>query len=524
MDVHLVYSFKLATSSDEHAQIHALNYRAFVEEIPQHQPNDQRLQVDRFHDENVYAISLAGETVVGMLAMRGRRPFSLDGKLPDLDAHLPPGRTPCEVRLLAIDREHRAGAVLPGLLSTLSQHALENGFDCAVISATTRQAKLYAHMGFVPFGPLVGTADAQFQPMLITLESFRSHLRALPPAARGEMVNMLPGPVPVHADVSAAFHRSPESHRSDAFLRELDELRAGLRALVRANHVAVLLGSGTLANDCVAAQLTHLGHGIVLSNGEFGERLADHAARMRLDHTHLRIEWGEPFDLEAVRATLDSEPVEWLWVVACETSCGIINDLAGLTALCRERGVRLCVDAVSAIGAIPLDLSGIHLASGTSGKALGSYPGLSLVFHRDPIAPSPDLPRYLDLGLYAAEGVPFTQSSNLVGALRTAVARPPRFEEVATLGAWLRDRLQAMGLQLVGRQPAPHVVTIALDRSIPSDELAASLERSGFVVAWASNYLLVRNWIQIAIMGETDRTALSALLRELRLLLGERRR
>ena len=518
-----MYSFKLATSPHEYAQIHALNYRAFVEEIPQHPPNDQRLQVDRFHEENVYAISLAGETVVGMLAIRGRRPFSLDGKLPDLDAHLPPGRNPCEVRLLAIEREHRAGAVLPGLLSVLSRHAAENGFDCAVISATTRQTKLYSHMGFVPFGPLVGTADAPFQPMLITLESFRSHVRTLPPAARGEMVNVLPGPVPVHPDVSAAFHRGPESHRSDAFLRELDELRAGLRALVGANHVSVLLGSGTLANDCVAAQLTHYGPGIVLSNGEFGERLANHASRMRLDHTHLRAEWGDPFELDAVRAALDAAPVQWLWVVACETSCGVLNDLAGLAALCRERGVRLCVDAVSAIGAIPLDLSEIHLASGTSGKALGSYPGLSLVFHRDPIAPSPDLPRYLDLGLYAAETVPFTQSSNLVGALRTAVARPPRFEEVARLGHWLRTRLQSMGLTLIGgRQPAPHVVTIALDRSIPSDELAASLERSGFVVAWASNYLLVRNWIQIAVMGETTKAQLSALLRELGRLIGER--
>ncbi|MEO8381757.1 MAG: aminotransferase class V-fold PLP-dependent enzyme [Acidobacteriota bacterium] len=510
-----MYSFKLADSPHEYAQIHALNYRAFVEEIPQHQPNDQHLHVDRFHEENVYAISLSGEKVVGMLAIRGHRPFSLDGKLPDLDVHLPQGRNPCEVRLLAIDREHRTGPVLPGLLSLLWQHAAVHRFDCAVISATTRQTKLYRHMGFVPFGPLVGTKDAPFQPMLITLEAFREHVRTLPPSIRGERINLLPGPVPVHPDVADALGRRPESHRGDAFLHELGEVRSALCTLTRARHVDVLLGSGTLANDCVAAQLRHHGKGLVLSNGEFGERLHDHAVRMDLPHIHRPSAWGEHFDLDAVRRILQHESPAWLWFVACETSCGMVNDLGALSALCREHDVLLCVDAISAVGAYPLDLSGAHLASGTSGKALGAYPGLSMVFHSEPITASDDLPRYLDLGLYSGDRVPFTQSSNLVSALRTALLRPPRFEEVAALGAWVRERLRKLGFTLIGNEPAPHVITIALEPSVRSDALAASLDRAGFQVAWASDYLLARNWIQIAIMGETTRAQLAALLREL---------
>ncbi|HYI12616.1 MAG TPA: aminotransferase class V-fold PLP-dependent enzyme [Thermoanaerobaculia bacterium] len=513
-------TFKIADAPHEHEQIHALSYRAFVEEIPQHQPNEARLHVDRFHDENVYAISKAGEKLVGMIAVRGRRPFSLDGKLADLDRYLPPGRNPCEVRLLAIDKEHRAGAVLPGLLSVLWQHAAEEHFDCAVISATTRQLKLYGHLGFVAFGPLVGTADAPFQPMFITREMFQERARALtsfPPAMRGEVANFLPGPVTVHEDVSSAFRSAPESHRAPAFLADLDALRADLRALLRANFAEVLVGSGTLANDCVAAQLARLGRGVVVSNGEFGERLADHAARMRLEHAHVRVGWGEPLDLDAVRNTLEDAPA-WLWVVACETSCGVMNDLTALAALCRESGTKFCVDAVSAVGAVPLDLRDVYLASGTSGKALAAYPGLAIVFHRDPIVPSHDLPRYLDLGMYATDGVPFTHSSNLVRALRTAVARvdwPKRHEEIAEQGATLRRRLASLGLDIVGTTatPAPHVVTIAVP---DAPQLARRLERSGFLVAHASDYLRKRNWIQFALMGETSRDGIAALLRELR--------
>ena len=81
--------FKLASEEWEFEQIHRLNYETFVEEIPQHAPNAQRCLVDPFHDQNTYAIAVRGITLVGMAALRGQRPFSLDKKLPDLDSYLP---------------------------------------------------------------------------------------------------------------------------------------------------------------------------------------------------------------------------------------------------------------------------------------------------------------------------------------------------------------------------------------------------------------------------------------------------
>lgn len=494
--------FKIADHPEEIAQLQALHYRTFVEEIPQHHANDARLHVDRFHHENVYIISLRNEAVVGSVAVRARRPFSLDAKLPDLDRYLPDGRRVCEVRLLSIEKEHRTGAVLPGILAAFHDYAMHERFDCAVISATTRQLKLYRQLGFEPFGPLVGTPEAPFQPMIVTLERFREHvgkLPALPPAMAGARASFLPGPVMVHADVAAAFASPAVSHRSDEFRDDLHAVKGGLRAMTGASHVAVLLGSGTLANDVVAAQLSRLGgRGVVLSNGEFGERLADHASRFGLDFEHVRAGWGEPLP----RVEND---VDWIWFVACETSTGTLNEVAHPNA-------RLCVDAVSAIGAVPLDFSKMWLATGASGKALGSYAGLSFVFHNHDVTPDQSLPRYLDLGMYAADDVPFTHSSNLVRALRVAMERvdwPRRYAELASSGAWLRARVDNA---IPGN--APHVVTIAVD---DCDAVAAALEKRGFMVAHASGYLRERNWIQIATMGEVTRVQLAALVRELAL-------
>ena len=71
----------------------------FVEEIPQHPPNAERRHVDRFHDENLYLIAVTGDAVVGTIALRGNRPFSLDQKLGNVDAL--PARGPAGVRAAA---------------------------------------------------------------------------------------------------------------------------------------------------------------------------------------------------------------------------------------------------------------------------------------------------------------------------------------------------------------------------------------------------------------------------------------
>jgi GNAT superfamily N-acetyltransferase len=166
-------TFKIADRPEEFETIHHLNYRTFVEEIPQHAPNPEGRLVDRFHEQNAYVVCVDGGQVVGMLALRTERPFSLDLKLPNLDELLPPGRRIGEVRLLAVDPSHRRSAVLPGLFRRLEREALGRGLTMLIVSATTRQRRLYDRLGFVPFGPLVGSEEARFQPMCLTLERFR---------------------------------------------------------------------------------------------------------------------------------------------------------------------------------------------------------------------------------------------------------------------------------------------------------------------------------------------------------------
>jgi aspartate aminotransferase-like enzyme len=521
--------FKFAAEDWEFEQIHRLNYRTFVEEIPQHTASPGQRLVDKFHAENTYLIGLAGKKLVGMLAVRGNRPFSLDHKLANLDSYLPANRKICEIRLLAVEKKFRGAQVLQGILALLWQHGIERSYDLAIISGTTRQVKLYQHLGFVPFGPLLGTGDVQFQPMYVTLETFentaREFLRSSPSRSfQPGAVNFLPGPVTVKREVRRAFEQAPESHRAEVFLKDVSATKRILCELVHAGNVELFLGSGSLANDVVGGQLSLAkGRGLVLSNGEFGSRLIDQARRFQLDFEALEFPWGSAFDPGAVRKALERPPApSWLWCVHCETSTGVLNDVDAFKALCAEFQIKLCLDCISSIGTMPVDLAGVFLASCSSGKGLRGYPGLSMVFHHHEVPSQPDrLPRYLDLGFYSQQqGMPFTFSSNLLHALCAAIKHVDwerRFSDLAELSTFLRAKLIELGFELVGSQPktSPAVFTIALPPEINSVSVGEQMQEAGYLLSCNSEYLRRKNWIQICLMGECTREKVVSLLNAL---------
>ncbi|HET7570625.1 MAG TPA: GNAT family N-acetyltransferase [Gammaproteobacteria bacterium] len=525
MRVYVVLTFKIASEPSEFEQIHRLNYETFVGEIPQHAENDEGLLIDRFDAENTYIICLDDGRIVGMLAARGKRPFSLDAKLDNLDDYFPGEHNICEIRLLAVEKGRRYSRVFAGLAREMTEYWLRHNFDMAVISGTPKQIKLYERLGFMPFGPMVGSEQAPYQPMYLTRESFQQRqalyqrLQALPTESANVPLSFLPGPVRISADVRKTFSDEPASHRSKQFVGDFQQLKRQLCKLANANQVEVMLGSGTLANDVVGAQLSLLdAPGLIVTNGEFGERLLDQAARFQLPFDVVQHEWGESFDYARIREALEATPgLKWLWAVHCETSTSMLNDMARLKAVCAEFDLRLALDCCSSLGVVPVDLDGVWLAASGSGKGLSSYAGLALVYHQG-ARPNLRLPRYLDLGLYAEKsGIPFTHSSNLVYAMRTAMRRfddPAIFDRQADLAAWLRGELHQRGFDLLvdDAEAAPGIVTVVLPDPARAEQVGDALEADGFLLSCRSEYLLRRGWLQISLMGDHSTAELRVLL------------
>ncbi|MCK4564311.1 MAG: aminotransferase class V-fold PLP-dependent enzyme [Verrucomicrobia bacterium] len=519
------FDFKIAEQPWEFEAVHALNYKTFVEEIPQHTPNPDRKLVDKFHEENTYIICANEETrkLAGMIAYRDQRPFSLDQKLENLDSYLPADSALCEIRLLAVEEEYRYTRISQGLIAQLVEHAIDRGREIFVISGTVRQIKLYKYLGFVPFGPLVGSEDAQYQPMYGTVDDYRnlqnntrSFAKEVPELSNDTAVafNFLPGPVDFSKQVQEVYNNKPCSHRGDVFVQDFQTVRKLLCELLNVQQAEIIMGSGTLANDAVAGQLALLcAPGLILVSGEFGRRLVKNANGAKLFFQILEIPEGQSFQRpEIEKALRDNPDIEWIWGTHCETSTGVLNDLEMYKQVCSARGLKLCMDCISSIGTVSVDLSGIYLASGTSGKGLASISGLSMVFHNHDLKPAPDyLPCALDLGIYqASNGIPYTIQSNLVYALLAALKTRDwgkRFKDVRGWSTTIRRKLAAIDAPILAPDSCamPAVVTIALPEIHSSEAIGDVLKEHGVLISYRSGYLLERNWIQACMMGAENR-------------------
>ena len=348
-------------------------------------------------------------------------------------------------------------------------------------------------------------------------------------------VYLLPGPVALSARVRAALHEPSLYHRGEEFVALFEEVRGQLSSMVGARDTALFVGSGTLANDVVAATLaatTTGSRGLILENGEFGRRLVAQAARFGLTPRVLSGPWGSPWDADGLAAALDQEPPGgWVWCVHHESSTGVLNDLPTLIRLARRRRVRVCVDCVSSVGAVPLDLSAVFLASGTSGKALGACGGVAMVF-----ADLDDLqrldttrvPSYFDLAATLARRGPcFTFPSAPLHALAAALTKydtpvraGSRYECYAALGRHVRQNLRRLGLQPSADecQSGPTITTFAPPKGWTSQAFVDLCRSWGFLIGGESSYLAERRLVQIATMGAITGAACTPLFKHLELM------
>jgi aspartate aminotransferase-like enzyme len=296
--------------------------------------------------------------------------------------------------------------------------------------------------------------------------------------------------------------------------------------------VAVLNGSGTLANEVVAATLTagpNPGNGLLLVNGEFGSRLARQARRFGLQPRILSWAWGKPWDLDEIDIALSQEPPgSWVWGVHLESSTGVLNDLPGLVALARRRGIRVCADCISSLGAVPLDLSEVYLATGASGKSLGAYAGAAIIFADARRLAGLDLgrvPSYLDLpAALATVGTRYTFPSPTLVALDAALDsyRAPeqasaRYAHYQELGAYIRAEIRRLGLEPLAPEEhaAPVVTTFAPAGDEKAEDFVARCQRWGFELGGQSGYLAERRLVQIATMGAVTREICAPLFQQL---------
>jgi aspartate aminotransferase-like enzyme len=192
---------------------------------------------------------------------------------------------------------------------------------------------------------------------------------------------MTAGPTPVPPRVSQVMAEPILYHRAPAFIeiyaRVLERLPA---VFATSNDVLTFAASGSGAMESAVSNLVRPGDpALVASCGKFGERWKEMCDTFGAATHHLDAGWGSRVEAADLDRALAESGAKVAFTTLSETSTGVMNDLAALGEVARAHDAILAVDAVSALGAVPVDQDrlGIDVVVSGSQKALMCPPGLA---------------------------------------------------------------------------------------------------------------------------------------------------
>lgn len=192
----------------------------------------------------------------------------------------------------------------------------------------------------------------------------------------------LPGPTEVRPEILGAMARPVIGHRSAEMVQLLSGMADTLKRIFGTGRPVIV--STSSATGLMEAAITNLSRrrALCLVGGAFGERFHEIALRCGRPADALRVDWGEAHTPDLLREALDAAPGRYdlITVVHSETSTGVLNPVADLAAVARERDdLLIAVDGVTSVGGtrVEFDRWGLDLLLTGSQKALALPPGLA---------------------------------------------------------------------------------------------------------------------------------------------------
>jgi aspartate aminotransferase-like enzyme len=276
-------------------------------------------------------------------------------------------------------------------------------------------------------------------------------------------------------------------HSTPEFQAILRAATDGMKKIFRTQQeVLTICGSGTAGMEAAIACAVPRGKKVLVANGgKFGERWAKIARIYGLDVDEAMLEWGTAITADAIKAKVDTGEYGAVIVVQSETSTATVTDVEAIAKVTRDTDVLLLVDAITGVGALPMEMDawGVDVVGSGSQKALMTPPGLAMVALSDKAWASVDNIKapcfYLDLKAYrkniAKNDVPTTAPVNLITGLRVAVDMVNAigietvWKRTALCAKALRAAAEALGLTLMSQSPADSVTALGCPEGVDVD-------------------------------------------------------
>jgi 2-aminoethylphosphonate-pyruvate transaminase len=328
-------------------------------------------------------------------------------------------------------------------------------------------------------------------------------------------------------------------HREEEFCELLNSLNEKLLQVYEIKnkkkyYPVIITGSGTAANETI---LSSIGHGkriLVLTNGEFGERIY-HISKLHNKNTHkLNFKWGQTIDVAKVNQYLQRNKIDIIAMVHNETSTGILNPAKEIGKLAHKFKARFFMDTVSSVPVEKIDMEKWHITfcSTSSGKALSSLPGLGIILgEKEAFEELKDQPKkimYLNLyNLYhysrTISQTPNTPAVHLFYALDQAATNILKMgvekwrQTVRERALMLRAGMRKLDLQFLidERHMSSTLTTVVSPSYISVDTLRKKLKEKRIIIYNGKGPLLNKIF-QVGNIGELSKNDINYFLHSLR--------
>ncbi|MGA9868443.1 MAG: 2-aminoethylphosphonate--pyruvate transaminase [Acetobacteraceae bacterium] len=324
------------------------------------------------------------------------------------------------------------------------------------------------------------------------------------------MLLLIPGPVATRPEVREAMNvdLAPWDNSFREFYARLRRRVLALAGGREDEHAALPLpGCGHFVTE--AAIRTFLPQGaklLVPMSGAYAERMVRLARDAGRQVVELPVVPDRQVDPAAVGAALSADhAIGHVGAVYSETGTGVCHDISAIGAVVRGLGRRMIVDAVSAFGALPFDISTqpeVDAVVFTANKCLESVPGISFAVARaDRLAASAgnagswslDLADLYAQGVRSPGSARFTPPAQVMAALDRAIdfleaeGQPARLARYTANMRTLYDGVRRLGLApcLAPDAQGPIIVNVHAPAD-PAWDLQAfvdALKRRGFLIS-----------------------------------------
>lgn len=199
-----------------------------------------------------------------------------------------------------------------------------------------------------------------------------------------EKLLLIPGPSPVHPRIIQSLAQPTVSHVGPEMVEELTKALVNLKKIVFCGRgeAFIIAGAGTLAMEMALLNTVDKGEkALILSQGYFGNRMAEICQAFGLDYELVESPWGRAVLPEELKERICGGGHRVVVSTHVDTATGTCAPVRDYAEVLRSRDILFILDGVCATGGIAerMDDWGIDVILTAAQKCFGTPPGLAVL-------------------------------------------------------------------------------------------------------------------------------------------------